>query len=275
MQVLNQSGQAMTEFLVVSLALIPLFLIMPMIGKYQDMANATQMASRYVAFDATRHNDDISGSRFKTDAQLAGEVGRRFFSNVEAPIKTSDTAGNFPFFRNPLWSDTTGKALLADFATDVCVTFGIPPGGFCNGGRTGAEGYGDAAYGNSPYLGLARKQFDLEESRIYTGAVHVRVANVPNLPPLNDINLTMTRHTSLVPNAWTGSSVKDVDKRVEGMVPTSMLSGVAIVSDVMVSLIEAFQITKGPKFGDMGLTSDLVPEDRLCDYGDAKCTARP
>jgi hypothetical protein len=50
-------GQALTEFLLVSLALIPLFLLLPMIGKYQDINHATQMASRYAAFDAILRND--------------------------------------------------------------------------------------------------------------------------------------------------------------------------------------------------------------------------
>ena len=46
----SQQGQALTEFLVASLVVVPLFLLIPMIGKYQDMAHNTLMASRYVAF---------------------------------------------------------------------------------------------------------------------------------------------------------------------------------------------------------------------------------
>jgi hypothetical protein len=86
-------GQALTEFLVIALALIPLLLLTPLIAKYQDVANAVQMASRYVTFEAMTRND--AQSTWKTPGQLAGEVQRRFFSNPDAPVKTGDVAGNF------------------------------------------------------------------------------------------------------------------------------------------------------------------------------------
>ena len=65
----SHAGQALTEFLVVSLVLIPLFLLIPMIGKYQDISHATQLASRYAAFDAVLRND--SENAWKTPALLA------------------------------------------------------------------------------------------------------------------------------------------------------------------------------------------------------------
>jgi hypothetical protein len=97
----QQHGQALTEFLVVALAVIPLFLLIPVIAKYQDINNATQMASRYVAFDAMTRNDTVS-SGWKPVDQLAAEVRRRFFSNPDAPIKTDDVAGNFKANQNLL-----------------------------------------------------------------------------------------------------------------------------------------------------------------------------
>ena len=36
-------GQALTEFLVISLVLIPLFLLLPVIGKYQDISHASRL----------------------------------------------------------------------------------------------------------------------------------------------------------------------------------------------------------------------------------------
>ena len=97
------AGQALTEFLVVALALIPLFLLVPMIAKYQDISHFTQLASRYAAFDAMTRNDSVS--TWKPEAQLADEVRRRFFSNSDAPIKTGDVVGNFDANRNLFWSN--------------------------------------------------------------------------------------------------------------------------------------------------------------------------
>ena len=109
----RQAGQALVEFLAMAAPLLGLFLLMPMIGKYQDIAHATQMASRYAAFDATVHNDAAGSS--KPPAQLAAEVRRRYFSRPDAPIKTGDTAGDFDAHRNPLWTDPAGNPLIPRF----------------------------------------------------------------------------------------------------------------------------------------------------------------
>ena len=265
----TQRGQALTEFIVIAFALVPLFLIVPLIGKYQDISHATQMASRYVAFDATVNNDDIAGSHFKTADQLAGEVRRRFFSNVDAPIKTNDTAGNFDAHRNPLWTDTTGKPLIADFDNDVCVTFGAPDGTYCSGATTGSGGYG--GNGASPFLSFVRSTFGLQERGVFTGAVHVTLANIPDLKPFDSINLVMTRHTSLVPNPWTASSVASGEATIQPAVPTAAVQAIQPVVDALIETGEVGQITSGPRLGDMALQRDMVPPDRLCTYGASDC----
>jgi hypothetical protein len=270
----HQHGQALTEFVVLALALIPLFLIVPLIGKYQDLSHATQMASRYVAFDATVNNDDIDGSSFKTADQLAGEVRRRFFSNVDAPIKTNDTAGNFAAHRNPLWSDTQAKPLIADFDNDVCVTFGAPDGTYCSGATAGGGGYSGNGYNITPFLPGVRPLLGLNERGIFTGTVHVKLANIPNLDPFGDINLVMTRHTRLVPNEWAGSSVANGEDRIKKLVPLAYLEPIKPLVDGAVSVVEMLQITSGPKIGDMSLQRDLVPTDRLCNYGADDCPAK-
>jgi hypothetical protein len=56
----HESGHALMEFLVVSVALLPLFLLIPVIAKYQSIAYATQIASRYAAFDGLVRNDGSS-----------------------------------------------------------------------------------------------------------------------------------------------------------------------------------------------------------------------
>ena len=267
----DECGQALTEFIVVALALVPLFLIVPLIGKYQDISHAAQMASRYVAFDAPVNNDDIDDSSFKTADQLAGEVRRRFFSNVDAPIKTNDIAGNFDTYRNPLWSDTTGKALIADFDNDVCVSFGMPGNGFCSGATAGSGGYGGKGYGTTPFLSPVRSKFGLTESGLFTGAVYVRLANIPGLKPFDDINLVMARHTSLTPNPWAASSIAKVESAIKNTVPTTLFAPIQPAVDAVIYVAEAGEIASGPKFGDMSVQRDMVPSDRLCTYGAADC----
>ncbi|QJD92845.1 hypothetical protein HH213_23815 [Duganella dendranthematis] len=115
-------GQALAEFLVLAAALVPLYLLLPVIAKYQDVASQVAMASRYVTFEAMTRNDVQSS--WKTPAELAGEVRRRFFGNADAPIKTGDVAGNFLAHQNLFWRGPDGAALIADFNSDVAVSFG-------------------------------------------------------------------------------------------------------------------------------------------------------
>ena len=77
------SGQSTTEFLVLALVLVPLFLSLPLLGKYLDLTHATEQAARYVAFETA-----IQGPARPTPGAgtLASEVRQRFFSLPQAPI---------------------------------------------------------------------------------------------------------------------------------------------------------------------------------------------
>ena len=69
----SQAGQSTIELIVASLILVPLFLIVPLLGKYLDLAQTTEIASRYVAFEgAVHHSSSTEG--WKTDAELARTI---------------------------------------------------------------------------------------------------------------------------------------------------------------------------------------------------------
>jgi hypothetical protein len=114
----RQRGQALTEFLVLAVALLPLLLLMPVLAKYQDISSATQMASRYAAFDAMSRND-ATGSSWKPEAELAAEISRRFFSSPNTPIRTGEGAGNGKSQQNLFWRDPQDNALIRDLNADV------------------------------------------------------------------------------------------------------------------------------------------------------------
>lgn len=168
----RQAGQALVEFLAMAAPLLGLFLLMPMIGKYQDIAHATQMASRYAAFDATVHNDAAGSS--KQPDQLAAEVRRRYFSRPDAPIKTGDTAGDFDAHRNPLWTDPAGNPLIPRFST-ISVSFGESQ-------STAHSNAFKASRDGVPFriVPLAsHTQLDLRAQGIYRANISVPLANLP------------------------------------------------------------------------------------------------
>lgn len=263
-------GQALTEFLVVALVLIPLFLLLPTIGKYLDIAHATQMASRYVAFEAMQRNSGTPDG-WKPPQQLAGEVRRRFFSNSDAPIKTGDTAGDFSAHRNAFWYDSQGNPLIASFDSDVRLSFGLDANG------TTHEAGLSAASDQWPF-GLAGKTLALPEQGIYTADVTVDLANPNALEGsyahtydlFSHLNLSMTRHTSLMVGPWAAHDATQARQRIDKplLFPGGMLAPAKPLVDAAVTLVESPSCfkgtcTRGPKLGELEFWDDVVPKDRL------------
>jgi len=263
----GRRGQALTEFLVLAAALVPLFLLLPLIAKYQDVAGQVQMASRYVTFEAMTRND--AQSSWKTPAELAGDVRRRFFGNADAPIKTGDVAGNFMAHQNLFWRRPDGTPLIADFDSDVAVSFGPDHQPDHDHGFTSAadgepfDGVASAAVGidTADKLGLASRG-------IYTGNVVVRLAKLPAelkaYQPFDSINLDIGRHTSVAIDGWSARSAAQTQSRIDSgvLVPATKLRAIAAVVNGSISLVEVGQI-HGPKLGELDFWQDTVPEDRL------------
>lgn len=255
----RQRGQALSEFFAVTLALVPLFLLMPMIAKYQDIAHMTQIASRYMAFDATTRNDAMSS--WKPVRQLAGEVRRRFFSNADAPIKTGDAAGNFDAHRNAFWRTTADAPLIADIDRDVSLGFGL------DRGAHHADAF-SAASDDVPFVLASPMQ--LEARGIYTGNVTVTLANLPagirSVEPFDRLNVAMLRSTSILIDPWTASGPSQTDSRAGSdprLFPAGALRNVTAFSDAAVSIIDLPGGFGGPRLGQLEFWRDTVPEDRL------------
>lgn len=257
-----QRGQALTEFLVASLVIVPLFLLIPMIGKYQDIAHSTMMASRYVAFDAIMRNDRVNG--WKPEAQLAQEVRRRFFSNSRASIKTGDEAGNFKSHRNGMWTDAFGNPLLRNFEEDVRVSYG--PGN----ALSHANGF-SASRDGDPFLLMDR--FSLSRRGLYAGNVTVTVANLPNglriIEPFDRLDLVISRSTSVLLDTWSEREPQEVQNRLRNdrVNAGRQLASIRPMTDMAVDGLDGriFGLgdVRGPRLGDVQFWRDVVPVDRL------------
>lgn len=94
-QISKQQGQAMAEFFVAMLALIPLFWAVITLGKFLDFENAGRQATRYVNWEQTV-NKSIA------DIVNNNEISNRF---LRAPLGGFDasTLNSQPIV-NPLWS---------------------------------------------------------------------------------------------------------------------------------------------------------------------------
>ena len=259
-------GQGLTEFVVIALALVPLFLLIPMIGKYQSISHATEMASRYVAFEAIANNDGMSS--YKPPAQLAQEVRRRFFSNSDAPIKTNDEAGDFKANQNLFWVDPQGNALIKNFS-DVSVSFGAANGANHADGKSGAD---DDKPFNLPVPIQVANELGMK-SGLYRANVSVALVNLQDLGAsyastydgFKNINLTVTRHTTVLVDTWTARDPAQVEARIDKdlLFPGNRFTIVRPVLQNAVRVIEAPGSDKPPRLGELSFWRDEVPSDRL------------
>ena len=246
----SQTGQSTVEFIVVSLVLVPLFLIVPLIGKYLDLAQTTQIASRYVAFEGAVHHSS-SSTGWKTDAELATEVRRRFYSRNDLSVKTNDLVSEVDAERNSLWVDHRGDALLPDFSNISVQTTKASIATVFNG-VTNVLDFSD--------------NFGLPDENLYSGTVSVQLANVAGLAPFDAIDLSITRKTVVLVDPWAAKGPGDVTNKVKNSgamtFPYQLLQTTASILEPAILVFE--KMLGGappPKIGRVD--ADIVPKDRV------------
>lgn len=242
-----QRGQALGEFLVVALALVPLFLLLPLIGKYQDIAHHAQAASRYAAF--------ATASRWGQDpGSLADEVRRRYFNRAATGVRTGEAGSDATADRVPLWNGPGGAPLLARLQ-DVAVAVETPA-------LRPATAYG------------AQGRLGLDDTGLQRAAITVPLDRPPAglnaYQPLNTLDLTIRRHTSVLPNSWTARDSADTRGRVERQLspPSLAAGGVAAVASAQSVLGPFGRLLEGghlgmPEAQRLDRWDDVVPADRL------------
>jgi hypothetical protein len=238
-------GQSTVEFLVLALVLLPLLLIVPLLGKQLDIAQTAASASRYVAFEGTvRHGSSLQA--WKSDAQLAEEVRRRFFSASAAPVKTGDVAGDFAAHRNPLWTDHRGDALLPSFVANVGAT----------SRRTALT---------QPTGGVFASGMGLDADNLHTGSVRVKVADVAGLAPFDTLGLSIERHTTVLVDPWSASgpaAVRSALRRDRWSLTSHFPFGALEALTAPLKLIPL--VLEGTQLPDIGrVDTDTVPGDRI------------
>ena len=256
-----QGGHALAETLVMAAVLVPVLLLIPMIGKYQDLRHAVQMAGRSVAFDATLHHDRSTG--WTPLDRLAEEVRVRHFANGDGTVRSGQRVPQGPHWARSLWTDPLGQPLLP---SPESVRVGYGPAAVPDP-RAGFTGASDGrAFNLNPAAGTDR--LGLEANGILTGRVVVSVARLPAgvraWEPFDRLDLTMTAGTSLLIDGWTARSPQEVEQRVGALVP-----GSGPMADAAMSLggfgVRALELGRlpPPRLGDLEMWRDVVPADRL------------
>lgn len=105
----RQSGQSLVEFAVLAAVLVPLFLLVPIMGKYIHVRQMSQQAARAAAWEAT-----VSpGYALPQTTRVRDLVVERSFGAIDDPIRSQVRGGSRnEAVGNPLLNTFSGRALL-------------------------------------------------------------------------------------------------------------------------------------------------------------------
>jgi len=237
----KQLGQAMTEMLVAcAFVLVPLFLIVPLVGKYIDMKQASVSAARYAAWERTvyfSNNNDQYPSGFsggsnhlrpvKSNDTLRNEIQTRIYGQADSALDANNGLQNFT--GRDLWRDHRGNALLKNTnATNDVITGGTIEGTFASVIDT----VGSAIQKITSILSLGQGSFDVIKlhgnNEVSTSlAVNVDTGvstlNQDRKPLLNVGALEFKANAQVYSYAWSAGGKEHLAKQVVPLVPTKSL----------------------------------------------------
>lgn len=273
----SAAGQALVEFLIAATTvLVPLFLIVPLLGKYMDMKASAIQAARYAAWERTVWfgSSDWSAAQ-KTDQQIQREVQQRFFSaTATAKLQASDggTTGWGGTGPKALWRDRGGNPMLVAYDSDVTQT----------SPRSQTPGTMNAIL--VPVVNVISivgevlgGAFVLDMNSLYTSTVRVQtvqtrpirqvLGSTPTLQTFQGVTPLFAEKNVLIANGWNANGSAFVKQQTEGLMPLSFMGRDPIKT--VLEVIQYFTVLVAPelmpdwlKLGGE-IQPDLVPDDRL------------
>lgn len=270
-------GQAMIELLIVAgFVLVPLFLAIPLIGKYLDMRAAAVQTSRYAAWERTVWFGGDAASSLgwfgvsqkwlaneKTDDQIRRELGVRHLSETgpNAAFSNSDrNANGFSGGTKTVWQDRTGAPLLANY-NDIQNSVA----------NNKAPGTLNLILDPIANFASTLGPFTLEMNGAYAAKVTIQAKDIDYdhfLAKSSTVGFSETN--VLLANGWSANGPSDSDKtstkqQTKGLVPfsifTAEIGGVPIMkylqAAVSVFLPEISKLELGK------IDPEKVPADRL------------
>ena len=286
----NQSGQAMTEMVVTSsMILIPLFLLIPLLGKYIDINHSTIQAARYEAWEYSvwyrSSNNTPTGVENEKGRQvqlpikrfqdIEHEAKQRFFTKQKTQIKRNDSS--LTDDPNPLWKDHRGVNILTGGINDVTSGSINQDNDTPSGVTTAAFSFlidlfdkittGVASISN--FFSGSKANFDVIDLKGYAKAkVNTPITSAEGLTDFKTINvdgrgnikqktsLTFDASASVLTNGWSAGGTPHFLNKAGGITVTKILSDIA-----------------NPKGGFPGLNTvmslmgELAPELSPCSKG--------
>lgn len=281
----RQRGQAMTEFVVGAVFfLLPLFLIIPTLGKYADVKSAAGQAARYVAWERTVWYGGASSTssqwpgNSKTESSIQNEARQRVvLMDIRTPAitfnsNTDRTAGTFSVAgARQIWHNRDSSNMLQ--AYNDAQTGGIP-----NDAPPGLMGTilsGALSVTNQISL------FKLEPNAYYTGRSSLAVKTLPIGGTLRDAGtdgvfdpgvrfgtggkLVFRDQNVLLANGWSARGANHVRTQIGGLTPLGFMSDPTIrtITQTVGCIALALFVPEICGLEPGKVAPDIVPPDRL------------
>lgn len=262
-----QYGQAMTETAIMaSMILLPLFLLIPLLGKYIDIHHSTIQAARYEAWEYTvwyrTSAEEPSGTGItlprKSYAELQAETRQRFFSDTAyspdvsvSKISDNDDAQWDINSINPLWKDHRDVSILSNttgIVSDPNSNAYTPKGLTTIALNIALEVFNFITTGFSTvmsWLGGNPPLFDAINLRSYSKArVHVPITTPPGIidfGTISDANavdsrtaysFTFTGKAAVLTDGWNAAGKEHVINQAGGLAITKLLGSLPALGPI-------------------------------------------
>lgn len=262
-------GTAATEFIAMLALFVPMFLLIPYMGKVADMNHTAAQASRYGAWERV-----VAPGDAKSAGVIATEARRRLFSRMGAPIVTGQGVIDQNNERNVLWVDHAGARMLVNY-DDVCLaeSEGDTPGKVAGAVTDAMASFGQLLE-KLPSAVRPSGKFDVNTRGLMRAEIAVNIAGTV-VKPLDagtncdgetntPIFVCARRHNVILADNWDASSPAQVETRVR-----AMTIGEIFGEPARLLKAAADQDVPGNPFQDFlgyepGIVKpDVVPDDRL------------
>jgi hypothetical protein len=254
------------------LFLIPLFLIIPMMGKYGDVKAASAQTARYVAWERTVwYGGSASAASWPGNAKSENDIkneARRRVTAFGTTISDSDKSAN-SFLQSGgrnLWHNRNGVAMLNswDDASIGNISNTSVPNDVATGGVLAAITGVTAITG-----------FHLETKGFYKGTSDIAINTKPIGATLDGSTagrfdpgvLHFTDKNVILANGWGANGSAHVKTQTAGIAPLGLLGDSALGPVLNVAKCVAL-VAFAPEFCmlEIGkIEPDIVPPDRLTD----------
>lgn len=283
-----------------ALVLVPLFLAIPIIAKYQDIRSQVVQSARYAAWERTVWfgGDAAATMGFgsftnkwdaneKGDASIRAEIGKRILTKSSDKFASGDKSSSGTLSGDPMWRDRQGNTLLQDYSN--------VSGSYAN---DDAPGIINDVLGPVMDITSVVSDFTVDTHAQYTANIGLAVREVAfNGDPLgankdvamkgysgdflvNGKTMTFSEKNVIVANSWSANGPGSLDqlndaatkdritvyRQVRGLTPTTLLKPTDGVFKTILDVLHAVALVFFPELStlDLGrIEVDKVPADRL------------